>query len=157
MNARFNPLLTGLTGLLAFALTVMVTASMAQQGGTYRPDVTVYTEGGAPCALNGSFLADAISRKLAQRQARPPIRTRIFVRVRSVWKFDGCHDRLDVYYSTRRSRGSNTTETFYTPHSSHHQQVAPPDARTERYEGATDAAIRLFDRTNQDLNLIPMN
>jgi len=142
-------------GLLA--VPFVASASLAQQGGTYSPDVMVHAEGGAPCGLNRQLLADAISRELARRQGRTPIRSRIFVRVRSVWKIDGCHDRLDVYYSTRRARGSNATETFFTPHSSHHQHVAPLDARPDRYRGATDAAIDLFDRTNRDLNLIPMN
>ena len=102
-------------------------------------------------------IKSAISRALALRKGTTPIRTRIFVRVRSAWKLDGCHDRLDVYYSTRRDLGSNARETFFTPHSSHHQRVEPLDARPDRYRNAADEAIRLFDRTNRDLNLIPMN
>jgi len=141
---------------LAAGLALPSVAS-AQQGTGYSPHVQVLTEGAAPCAPDRRYLAQAISRALALRHGTTPIRTKIFVRVRSVWKLDGCHDRLDVYYSTRRDLGSNARETFFTPHSSHHQHVEPLDARPDRYRNATDAAIRLFDRTNRDLNLIPMN
>lgn len=144
--------------LLALVLGLaQPSVALAQQGTGYSPHVQVLTEGAAPCALDRRYLAQAISRALALRQGTTPIRTRIFVRVRSAWKLDGCHDRLDVYYSTRRDLGSNARETFFTPHSSHHQRVEPLDARPDRYRNAADEAIRLFDRTNRDLNLIPMN
>lgn len=147
----------GIPLLALFAGQALPSAALAQQGIGYSPHVQVLTEGAAPCALDRRYLAEAISRALALRHGTTPVRTKIFVRVRSVWKLDGCHDRLDVYYSTRRDLGSNARETFFTPHSSHHQRVEPLDARPARYRNATDEALRLFDRTNRDLNLIPMN
>lgn len=147
----------GIPLLALFAGQALPSVALAQQGTGYSPHVQVLTEGAAPCALDRRYLAEAISRALALRHGTTPIRTKIFVRVRSVWKLDGCHDRLDVYYSTRRDLGSNARETFFTPHSSHHQRVEPLDARPARYRNATDEALRLFDRTNRDLNLIPMN
>ncbi|GJL87011.1 MAG: hypothetical protein DHS20C03_07200 [Minwuia thermotolerans] len=147
----------GIAQLALVAGLALPSVTLAQQGTGYSPHVQVLTEGAAPCALDRRYLAQAISRALKLRQGTTPIRTKLFVRVRSVWKLDGCHDRLDVYYSTRRDLGSNARETFFTPHSSHHQRVEPLDARPDRYRNAADEAIRLFDRTNRDLNLIPMN
>ncbi|MDF1721093.1 MAG: hypothetical protein P1U65_10495 [Minwuia sp.] len=143
--------------MLAISLAGMVSSARGQDGGTYRPEVIVIADGGAPCALDNRFLAQAISRQLALRQGRTPIHTKIYVRVRSTWRIDGCHDHLDIHYNTRRSRGSSAHEIFYTPHTNHLDHIAPLDARQDRYEAARDAAIELFDRTNRHLNLIPMN
>lgn len=143
--------------MLAVSLTCLAFGVAAQEGGTYRPEVVVIADGGGPCALDSRFLSEAISRQLALRQGRTPIRTKIYVRVRSTWRMDGCHDRLDIHYNTHRTRGSSAHEIFYTPHTDHLDLAAPLDARQDRYRAARDAAIDLFDRTNRNLNLIPMN
>lgn len=143
--------------MIAVALSGLAFSARAQEGGTYRPEVIVIADGGGPCALDSRFLGEAISRRLALRQGRTPIRTKIYVRVRSKWQIDGCHDHLDIHYNTRRVRGSSAHEIFYTPHTDHLDHAAPLDARQDRYDAARDAAIDLFDRTNRDLNLIPMN
>lgn len=143
--------------LVVTALTCLANHARAQEGGTYRPEVIVIADGGGPCALDSRFLSEAISRQLAVRQGRTPIRTKIYVRVRSTWQMDGCHDHLDIHYNTHRARGSSAHEIFYTPHTDHLDHTAPLDARQDRYDAARDAAIELFDRTNRELNLIPMN
>ncbi len=143
--------------MLAVALACLLSSASAQEGGTYKPEVIVIADGGGPCTLDGRYLGEAISRLLALRQGRPPIRTKIFVRVRSTWRFDGCHDHLDIHYNTHRTRGSSAHEIFYTPHTNHLDFAAPLDARQERYDAARDAAIELFNRTNRHLDLIPMN